>query len=583
MSKKKSKKSGRLLAALAIGGGLYALYKNQRRLLASYYKLRPAEYEIAVERDINVPMPDGVILKADRYYPKKPGQYPTILIRTPYGREKEAGFFSFLQNFQNSLFAERGYNVVVQSVRGRFQSGGKFMPMAHEAEDGRATIEWLSRQPWFDGQVALWGTSYLGFVQWAVAVQNLPQIKAFMPTLTGSQIYTLTYPGGAIALDLVTRWAYLTEVMDSKGKYNQWQVLQKLSPKQAEQTFATAFATLPLAEADKKMLGAELDFYRNTFKYQDLEANPEYWEKRNHDSKIANVKAPAYLIGGWYDIFLNEILSDYQAMKKAGHEPFLTIGEWTHISGDVQKVAISDGLNWFDTYLKGKKGLLRQKPVKLFVMGENKWRELESFPPAAQTTSYFLRERQQLSTTPPANSAPDSYRYNPADPTPSVGGAFLLTPVGKVDNRELEKRADVLTYSTPPLAKDLEIIGVPKVVFYAKSSLDYTDFFARICDVLPDGTSLNICDGYIRLTPSNSEKLPDGTLKIEITLGGTACLFKAGHSLRLQISSGAHPRFNRNHGTGESLLEATELLSADQTIFHDQEHPSALILPVTKS
>lgn len=579
--KKKQGTGAKLLTGLVVGGGLAALYNFRRQLLARYYKLSPVEYPTTVERDIDIAMPDGIILKHDHYHPATPGQYPTILIRTPYGRERESGVIGLLQGLQNQFFSERGYNVIVQSVRGRFKSGGKFIPMAHEAEDGRASVEWISRQPWFNGQLALWGSSYLGYVQWAVATQNPPELKAFMPTITGSQFYSLTYPGGAVALDLVARWTYLVEVMDSKGQRSQWEALQLLSPKKSEQALQAAFATLPLAEADVKMLGSEVEFYRNTFKYQDLAAHPEYWEKRNHNDKVANVQAPAYLIGGWYDIFLNELVADYLELKEAGHNPYLTIGDWTHISMGVQATALREGLAWFDARLKGKTSGLRQKPVNLFVLGENSWRELESFPPPSQPAYYFLQDKKQLATVPPVESAPDTYSYNPNEPTPALGGAFLMAAVGKLDNRPLEARPDVLTYTSAPLQKDLEVIGLPKLILYAKSSLEHTDFFARLCDVQPDGTSYNISDGFIRLNPGATETLEDGSLKIEIRLGATACRFKAGHRLRLQVSSGAHPRFNRNPGTGESLLHARQFEVAEQTVFHDQHHLSALILPVT--
>ncbi|HTP10462.1 MAG TPA: CocE/NonD family hydrolase, partial [Anaerolineae bacterium] len=254
--------------------------------------------------------------------------------------------------------------------------------------------------------------------------------------------------------------------------------------------------------------------------------------------------------------------------------------------------AIRQALDWFDVHLKGQPEKLRAKPVRLYVMGVDEWHDFDAWPPPAVRIRHYLRAEKRLSIEPPANGEqPDHYRYDPADPTPNLGGPLINLPQGAVqDNRELEERSDVLTYTTSPLDRDLAVIGPVRLELYARSTLAHTDFFGRLCDVQPDGKALNVCDGLLRVKPEPQVEHPEhngrakkrcgDSLHLEIDLWATAYRFKQGHRLRLIISSGAHPRWARNTGTDEALGTATILLAADQTILHDREHPSALILPV---
>jgi len=217
--------------------------------------------------------------------------------------------------------------------------------------------------------------------------------------------------------------------------------------------------------------------------------------------------------------------------------------------------------------------------VRLYILGADEWREMEAWPPPNPTTRLFLQPHGLLSPEPPADSPPDRYRYDPADPTPNLGGGLLFPPAGPVDNRPLEARPDVLVYTTPPLKQDLEVIGPVRLQLYVRSSLAHTDFFGRLCDVHPSGRSINICDGLFRIEPGKGERLPDGTLRIEVDMWATACRFRRGHRLRLLVASGAHPRWARNLGTGEPAATATRMAVAEQEVYHDPEHPSALLLP----
>ena len=247
-------------------------------------------------------------------------------------------------------------------------------------------------------------------------------------------------------------------------------------------------------------------------------------------------------------------MKDYAALHRAGRAPYLTIGPWTHVSVEGMAVAARESLIWLKAHLKGDRSQLREAPVRVFVMGANTWRDFSEWPPPGlQTRRWHLQADRGLSPATPAASEPDRYQYDPAHPTPSLGGALLTREAGPRDNRALESRPDVLTYTSAPLEKDLEVIGPVQAELFVRSSLPHTDFFARLCDVEPSGRSVNLCDGLLRLVPGQPAPKPDGTLRITLDLWPTAHRFLAGHRIRLQVSSGAHPRFARNPGTGEPL------------------------------
>ena len=309
---------------------------------------------------------------------------------------------------------------------------------------------------------------------------------------------------------------------------------------------------------------------------------------------MAQLPQAIHFIGGWYDLFLPGLLNDYLMQLAAGKRPFLTIHNWHHFDLGKQMGTIREALAWFDVHLKGKQNGLPEKPVRVYVMGAEEWREFDAWPPPHQPTSYYLgtvnKNGRMLSLFAPANNPPDQYRYDPADPTPNVGGALLSTDAGAVDNRELEARPDVLVFTTPPLTEPLTIIGPVKVILYVQSSSQFTDFFARLCvveengrfDKLRTGRSLNLCDGLLRLEPGKGKPQPDGSLCIEIDMAATAFQFQPGQCLRLQVSSGTHPRIGRNLGTGEPVLTNTRMVVQEQTLFHDEERPSAVVLPVVE-
>jgi putative CocE/NonD family hydrolase len=253
-----------------------------------------------------------------------------------------------------------------------------------------------------------------------------------------------------------------------------------------------------------------------------------------------------------------------------GRDARLTIGPWSHASPGGMAASIRDGLEWFDGHLREMPSRLRRHPVRLFVMGARRWIDLPAWPPEADNQTWHLQPGGRLSRVPPVDSGPDQYRYDPADPTPGVGGPSLdWGNAGPKPQRRREDRPDVLTYTSEAISHDLTIAGPLTARLYLRSSLDHTDFYVRLCDVSPKGKSINLSDGIVRLRPGDTTKSADGSFPLRIAMWPTANRFGKGHRIRLQVSSGAHPLFVRNLGGGESLVNGTRLRAADQEVFHD--------------
>lgn len=548
-------------------------------LIAQTLKISAPQFRIKVKQNIRVPMRDGITLATDHYAPLTSRPLPTILIRCPYGRNKWFGAFGWYIGFLALRFAERGYHVVVQDTRGRFQSGGQFTPLRNEENDGLDTVAWLRQQPWFNEVLGTWGPSYLGIVQWVIA-DDVPEIHAVMPSVTASRLYRVTYPDGVFDLGLALRWITIFDLLDRLPTLP-WQDLLKWF-KGIDHLLRPAQMHLPIVEADVEAIGKPIPFFREWIENEALTS--EFWQESERAVQLENVVAPVHFTGGWYDFFLRGLLEDYRQLQSLGRQPHLTIGAWHHFQPDYMLEDMREGLVWFEAHLKGNQAVLPTKPVRLYVMGAEEWREFDDFPPSATMQPFYLHAEGVLGDFPPANdSRPDTYCYDPSDPTPAWGGAMFHPLAGARDNRVLEARPDVLTYTTSPLENPLEIIGFVRLRLFVRSTAPYTDFFGRLCDVHSDGRSINICDGLFRVTPENGERQTDGSRLIEVDMWATAHQFQKGHSLRLQVSSGAHPRWNRNLGTGEPILSATQMISAEQSIYHDAAHPSALLLPLMTS
>jgi putative CocE/NonD family hydrolase len=557
--------------------------RRWRQAAARLMQLPPARYEVGVERDFPVTMPDGAVLRTDRYWPQTPGPYPTVLVRTPYGRGLEApGFNGLGMIIAAQAFASRGFATVVQTVRGRFDSDGVFDPRVNEPADGRATMQWIAEQPWFGGALGLWGQSYLGFVQWAIAADAPPYLKAIVPAFTGAAAAPRYNPDGAFALRSTLEWLHVLDDANMPPGARWRAVLRssrRMNPEILAQALAPAVTHLPLIETDARVVGKPVPFYQEMLTHRP--PDDPYWQARDFSSGLPRINAAISLMGGWYDLFLQDLLHDYQALRAAGKSPEVTIGPWTHTSLSGLVASLREGIRWFDLYLNGNTALERKQPVRLYLMGANEWRDYESWPPPARERSYFLHTDGELHLgTPADDEPPDAYRYDPADPTPALGGPVLMPPNGPMDNRSLEARRDVLAYTSGPLPADLDVIGPVRLALYVRSSATHTDFFGRLCDVHPDGRSINIYDGLLRIAPGVGQRQADGSLRIEVDMWATAQRFKRGHRLRLLVASAQHPRWARNLNTGEPAATSTRMIAAEQTIYHDAAHPSALIVPI---
>ncbi|KKL89207.1 hypothetical protein LCGC14_1917000, partial [marine sediment metagenome] len=340
-----------------------------------------------------------------------------------------------------------------------------------------------------------------------------------------------------------------------------------------------AFNHLPLQDADELAIGRPAVHWQDWLEHNDPE--DEYWKEANFRKTLAKVTAPVNMVGGWYDIFLPWQLKDYITLIEAGRQPFLTIGPWTHTDKGLMGTGVREGITWFRAHLSGDQNDLREEPVKLFIMGANEWHSFSEWPPSdSQQQRWHLHPGGSLNTEISSESEPDCYRYDPADPTPSVGGPLLSPNSGPKKNNNVESRLDVLVYTSAKLEQDIMIIGPVQAELYINSSLEYTDFFTRLCDVNSSGKSINICDGITRLVPGKFKPESDGSIKVVIDLWPTAHCFRRKHRIRLQVSSGAHPRFVRNFGTGEPLATATKLIVANQSVYHDPTRPSSVILPI---
>ncbi len=564
---------GYLTAGAALGSAAL-LWRRRFRLLSRALAVPEPAYAVAVSRGLQMPMRDGVRLTADHYSPRGEGPFPTLLIRSPYGRQ-------WMPVMYARFLAQRGYHVLVQDVRGRFGSEGEFTPFIHEAADGVDTVAWMRGQPWFDGRLGTWGQSYLGYVQWALAATEPQAVQAIMPVIASSRgAYTGTLYD-VPWLELSVRWMVVLEALDhlpgGNGRLAPVYAVSRTLPLTQGRILNDAFHTLPLGEADVYALGREEPLFR-----QAMSGSPSA-ERDATDMLplLPGVTAPAHLVGGWYDFMLPDLLADYRALADAGRRPYLTIGPWTHLDRASGLVSLREGLAWFDAWLKGKEERLRPKPVELYLLNAGEWLAYDEWPPPATVVPFYAGSDSALAPQPAEEAAASTrFLYDPADPTPAWGGARFFAPAGQRDNRPVEARPDVVTFTGPPLEADLDVVGPVSAVLYVGAGGGHADFFVRLCDVTPDGASLNVCDGVYRLAPGSGEAQADGSVLIAVDMTGTAYRFSRGHRLRLQISGGAFPRFARNLGDQEIDAPRHVLRPRVQTIYHDAGHPSALHLPL---
>lgn len=479
---------------------------------------------------------------------------PTLLIRSPYGRRGPFGVM------MARPFAERGFQVLIQSTRGGFGSGGSFEPFRHDREDGLATIEWAIKQPWFGDAMVLYGPSYMGHVQWAMADALPPEVKAMIPVVAESALTLEFLRRDGFSLETPFGWGVQVATMERP-------FAMVRQPIQARKT-RRALRTLPLGDADVAALGHTSDYIQDILAHG---ADDGHWADADHRHRVPHAGASVNTIGGWYDLFLPGQLRDFQILQEAQRPAWLTVGAWTH--DKFTDIDLNQVIEFGLAHANGDRPPPRTA-VRLYVMGEEAWRGFSTWPPKGYAPQRFhLGADGGLSMVPPVPSEPDRFRYDPADPTPAVGG-IRLHGGGRVDNTALEARSDVLTYTTDVLDEDVEVIGDVTAQIWFKSSLPSVDIFVRLCDVDERGRSHNVCDGLVSLNGANEISCAT------VQLWPTAHRFKRRHRIRVQVSSGAFPRYGRNPGTGEPLATAKTLRPGDQTVYHDPDRPSAVILPV---
>lgn len=555
---------------------------------------------MTVEFDVPATMRDGTVLRANVYRPSGPGPWPVLLTRTPYGKDFALGG----TGIDPAAAVKRGYVLVIQDTRGRFESAGEWSPMRAEIEDGADTVAWAAAMPGSNGIVGMHGGSYLGFTQWAAAHGGSPALRAIAPMITWSDPFDgLSYRGGALEFGTLVNWSFGVGVDVLARRHADPAARSAAMREHVERYDAIAesgFYSLPLKEFPP------LEYQRSDAIYfETIAAEGDRDSELLRRISVCDWKAahriPAFNMGGWYDIFLAGTIANFQA----GHpDSRLVIGPWAHApmanpigernfgfaaqagSIDLQTDLGSMQLDWFDHWCKGA-DLPDTPPIRIFVMGRNVWRYENEWPlRRAEVIPYFLTGEGGLSGAEPGEGVADEFTYDPANPVPTVGGATLLTPefrAGAFDQRRIEERRDVLTYTSAPLESDLEVTGPIEMRLWAASSAPDTDFVARLCDVFPDGRSINLTDGIIRARYRNggSELLePDRPYEFFIDLWATSNVFLAGHRIRVDITSSSFPRWDRNPNTGHELGADSELRPARQRIHHDPQHPSRILLPI---
>ncbi|GAA1331151.1 CocE/NonD family hydrolase [Pseudonocardia xinjiangensis] len=534
------------------------------RMVSALVLRRPEESGYTVTRGLRVPMRDGIDLVADLYSPTTTPALGTVLVRGPYGRGSIYALFSA------RLYAARGYHVLLQSCRGTFGSGDVFTPMRHEIADGHDTVAWMREQPWFDGRLATLGPSYLGFTQWALLMDPPPELRTAVVTMAPHDFHRAVHGAGAFSLGDFFGWS---EMVAHQEVATGGQAL--LRAVTAARRLRPAFHDLPLVSAGQALLSGRAPWYPDWASRPD--ADDPFWENMRLDAALDRVQVPVLVIGGWQDLFLDQTLAGYEHLHRRGVDVGLTIGPWTHtdLAGKGSGVIARETLDWLGEHLAGRPGTRRPAPVRIHVGGaDGGWRGLPEWPPPPGSQVLHLQPAGALgSAAPAAGALPVMFTYNPDHPTPSVGGRVLAGGSGVRDNRALEARPDVVTFTGPPLPADLEVVGSPVVELAHTSDNPHADLFVRICDVDAKGRSRNVSDGFVRLVDADRA---DRVVRVD--LDAMAHRFAAGHRIRLLVAGGAHPRFARNLGTDEPAADGMRTLPSHRTIAVDGR--SRVVLPV---
>ncbi len=544
---------------------------------------------------INIPMRDGVILSTDIYRSPALKRAPVLLMRTPYNKVHAKSVAE--------RYSKAGYIAVVQDCRGCYQSKGDFVPYNNEGQDGYDAIEWLEKQPWCNGRIGMWGASYVGATQWQAAVEKPPGLVTIAPMATWSSFYRNLYLGGAVRISLITSWA--------AGKS------QKPEGAMVTSDWRKALLHLPMSEVDQKV-GWSIPWLKGMLTHP---RHDGYWKRIELTEEIADIKLPMQHIVGYYDFFSRESVGNFMRMQKNASDPLtrhrqqLILGPWDHGSIGRAKVGeidfgpnavldtVGENLKWFDRFLKKDSENIDNVslPVKYFSMGENVWHEATTWPPTGFTsTPFYLHSKGNANTdkgdgkldqSPPiSNEVADSFQADPDDPSPACpvtkSRPFMGATWAPVDQRPIEKRDDVLVYTSVPFTEPLTFAGNVKAKLFVSADTPDADWVVKLIDVHPDGFAQNMAVGILRGSYRNSELhpsplKPDQVYEVTIDLGPIAAQLRKGHRLRVDICGAYFPLFDRNPNSAEGPFGKRSLVSTEK-VYHDQIRMSHIVLPCKK-
>ena len=575
-------------------------------------------YSVRFDPNIPLMLRDGTITYVDVFRPDASGRFPALLQRTPYDKSAPLCRSGMIDPVKAAM---NGYGVVIQDVRGRYTSDGDFYAFVNEIDDGYDSVEWVASREWCTGKVGMYGASYIGATQWLAAKSRPPSLTAIAPMVTASDYHEgWAWQGGAFELGFNLSWAMGSLV---SGNWANLSSRLFLSDNHldalinAKDNLTAGYRRMPMRDLPD-LMGGLAPYYYDWLDHPEYD---DYWKRISIEESHHEIQVPALNIGGWYDIFLGGTISNFVRMRAmaesrdARRGQRLIIGPWVHsaapinVSGEFNFGTRSSSLamdlqgtvlRYYDHWLKGEdNGVPDDKPVRIFVMGKNVWRDEDRWPLSrAVETKYYLRGGGrantlngdgELSLEEPGDEPPDVFVYNPIDPVPTSGGGLCCDPAfappGAYDQRPTEARGDVLVYSTPPLERDVEVTGPVSVTLYASSSAPDTDFTAKLVDVEPCGYARNLTDGIIRARyrrPREPASLiePGQVYELAIDLLATSNVFEAGHRIRLEVSSSNFPRFDRNANTGAPIGADATFNPALQTVLHTRGHASHVTLPV---
>jgi hypothetical protein len=560
-------------------------------------------YEVSLQTDVPIKMRDGVTLYADIYYPQTDERLPVLLMRSPYDKAHS----EFMSYMHPAWYARHGFIVVTQDSRGKYKSEGTFDPFKYERQDGLDTIAFVRSLPQSNGKVGMYGFSYVGATQLQPSVERPEGLAAIAPAFTNDGYYEdWMFKNGALHQAFVQSWTSFL-ALDQPWRRGKPELSRQMMKNNLN--IDTEYDHLPLTE-HPLIDPAITPFYYEWLQHPTFD---DYWRQWHLGDRYDDITVPALHIGGWYDIFIEGTLRNFVGLRARNPHQKLLVGPWYHMPwmkqiGDLdfgeQAHNLVDEMQvrWFEYWLKGiDNGIMDEPPVSIFVMGINKWRHEYEWPLARTVYKPFylhsggransLGGDGRLNEQKPGDELPDIYVYNPFDPVPSAGGHSCcdarLTPMGPKDQRHVEMRNDVLVYTSDVLEQDLEVTGPVQAVLYASSSAEDTDFTVKLVDVWPEGPAINVLEGIQRASyrDSNTHPKPIEPGKVytyQFQVGSTSYVFKAGHRIRVEVSSSNFPTFDRHLNLFHPMKNwnYSDAKPAMQTVLHDAEHPSHLILPV---